>query len=309
MARTRLKKVAAALLGKATYDELKAFRAAYRQVKANPAPSHPRSCNVCGYHGQFWPFGAAARPDALCPRCKSLERHRMLALYLLEDATNRLDGEDILHFAPEAFIRPLTQRATRYVTADLMAPNVDLRVDITNLPFAAGSFGIVICNHVLEHIPDDGRALAEIHRVLRPGGRAILTVPIVWGWDRTYENPAITSPPDRDMHFGQWDHVRYYGRDFVDRIQAAQFEVSIFEAAHELHAEHALTRGDKVFIACKPGAMSTEIAVENAVPGRHMGNGTDPWHEKSGSRWSPAPTAGSDSRPAGSSPSGAMPSS
>ena len=188
-----------------------------------------RYCPVCDRtSGAFEPFGTPVRENAACPRCGSLERHRMIWLFLrdLADfAAPRRRSLRFLHFAPEPCLEALFRARPRleYVTADLDAPGVMVHLDITKIPCAEGSFDSILCSHVIEHVPDDRRALAELYRVLRPGGWAIIMVPLHEG--PTVEDPRITDPAERLRRFGQADHVRVCGRDYVDRIIAAGFDV------------------------------------------------------------------------------------
>jgi SAM-dependent methyltransferase len=138
----------------------------------------------------------------------------------------------------------------RYVTADLEAERGDLALNLEDIVLPDGSFDIVIANHVLEHV-NDGASLNELYRILRPSGLMIATVPLIEGWDATYENDRVTSAADRELHFGQWDHVRYYGRDFRDRIRAAGFGLREFAAAGEDVVRFGLLRGERVFFARK----------------------------------------------------------
>lgn len=217
------------------------------------APSlAPRLCPICGYEGPFGPFGPViVRPDARCPHCKSLERHRLLKL-----AFDRIgwpeDRPRILHFAPDKAVRMMLEPlAGSYVRADLSRPNVDLNTSVEAIDAPDGSFDLVICSHVLEHV-DDRKALAEIRRVLAPGGRAVLAVPIAEGWDETYEDPAITDPADRRIHFEQEDHLRIYGRDFRDRVAAVGFRLTEVTATGAEAARHGLLPGERVFFAQRP---------------------------------------------------------
>jgi SAM-dependent methyltransferase len=155
-------------------------------------------------------------------------------------------GAHILHFAPEACAGWLRVRAGRYVTAD-RKPGRDLQVDIEHLEVPDASFDVVVCSHVLEHV-DDRLALAHLHRVLRPGGILIAMVPIVEGWDRTYEDAAIRDPKDRKLHFDGATHVRYYGRDFRDRLAAAGFSVSEYTSTPDEVVRHRLQRGERIFV-------------------------------------------------------------
>lgn len=167
-----------------------------------------------------------------CPRCRAQERHRLLALYLRRAKWLRRRRVRLLHVAPEPLIQRWlrAQPAIAYYSGDLVSSYADLHFDLCDMPFREGFFDVVICNHVLEHIPDDRAAMAEIFRVLRPGGRAILMVPLS-GRPQTYENWAITAPQDRIVHFGQHDHVRWYGWDYRQRLQEAGFRVQFDDFA------------------------------------------------------------------------------
>lgn len=210
-----------------------------------------RHCPICGYEGKFRAFGFPPRYDSLCGKCGSLERHRLLVLC---DRRLGLFGphHEVLHFAPEESLsRFLRSRVRTYRTADIRADGADLQLDIENIQMPDQSVDMVVASHVLEHV-DDGRALSQIFRILRPGGRLIAMVPLIEGWSRTYENRAITDPGDRELHFGQHDHVRFYGRDFIERLQKAGFEADEFQADPPDCIAYGLGFGEKVFIARKP---------------------------------------------------------
>lgn len=207
----------------------------------------PRECNTCGFAGRFLPGGRPPRYDAKCPRCLSVERHRLVVL-ALEEADPGPFGS-VLHFAPEpameAFLR---SRADSYRSADITPGRADLLLDIENIDLPEDSLDVVVASHVLEHV-DDAAALASIHRVLKPGALLVALVPIVEAWAQTYENPAIVDPAERLLHFGQEDHIRYYGRDFVDRLRAGGFEVTERAGTPGECVRFGLMRGEKVFIA------------------------------------------------------------
>jgi SAM-dependent methyltransferase len=158
----------------------------------------------------------------ICPLCRSHPRHRVIALLL---ARGDLTGERLLHFAPEATLDPVFARlpGLERVTADLYVP-ADLRLDITDMDLPDSSFDLILCSHVLEHVPDDRAAMRELRRVLSDGGHALVLVPYR-PEVTTYEDPSITSPLDRMVAFGQQDHVRIYGNDLPDRLRSAGFEV------------------------------------------------------------------------------------
>ena len=214
---------------------------------------YARFCNVCGYEGLFGPAGGGLRMDAKCPRCNSAERHRLFKFWL-DGNRNRMANADILHFAPEKglayLIRPI---ARSYRTADIMPGRADLVLDIEKIALPANSADVVVCSHVLEHV-DDRKAVAELYRILRPGGLCLIMAPVIEGWHDTYENPAVQDPEDRTLHFGQHDHVRYYGADIRTRIESAGFALSEYTAEGPNVVRNALLPGDKVFVAEKRNA-------------------------------------------------------
>lgn len=185
-------------------------------------------CPCCG--GRFRAFSHYnKRPRAACPGCGARERHRALWLYLRDElGIERKTEQSLLHFAPEPEIAGRLERVSGldYTTADLQADRAQESIDITAIPRPDESFDVVLVSHVLEHVPDDGRALSELHRVLKPGGRAVLQHPIDFGLERTYEDWSVEHEADRRRHFGQRDHVRIYGVDFLERVRAPGFEVS-----------------------------------------------------------------------------------
>jgi SAM-dependent methyltransferase len=184
---------------------------------------------VCGGSSRrFLQYGLAARNDAQCPRCGALERHRLFWLYVSR-RTNLFDGKPkkMLHVAPEACFESKLKRVLGdgYLTADLLNPAAMMKMDITRIEFPPESFDVIYCSHVLEHVPDDQKAMREFHRTLKRGGWAVLTVPIMVAC--TYEDPTITSPAERLKVFGQEDHVRLYGQDYADRLRKAGFRVEV----------------------------------------------------------------------------------
>jgi SAM-dependent methyltransferase len=185
-------------------------------------------CPVCGGRfRKFLPYGYnMVRENALCPRCLSLERHRLLWLYLKNRTGFFSEKLKVLHVAPEQCFHKLFRNMGNltYITADLESPLADVKLDIQEMPFGADEFDVVICNHVLEHVPDDKKAMREIYRVLKKGGFALLQVPANYE-NNTYEDPSITDPADRERHFRQKDHYRLYGRDYADRLAEAGFIV------------------------------------------------------------------------------------
>lgn len=177
---------------------------------------------------KFLPYGyGKQRANALAPGTLSLERHRLMWLYLQKDTKFFTDNLKVLSLAPEqCFLKRFKSlKNLNYTTADLYSPIVDVKADILNLPFKDNSFDVIFCNHVLEHIPDDAKAMSELYRVMKPGGWGIIQVPMNYGLDKTYEDFSITSPEERKKHFGQYDHVRWYGMDYFNRLEKAGFEV------------------------------------------------------------------------------------
>ncbi len=187
------------------------------------------TCLVCGSSlRSFKPMlTAKPRENALCPICGSLERHRLLWKFFNE-RTDLLSGKKyrMLHIAPEdCFAHNFTQYSSlEYLTADLNNPAM-LKMNITDIHFENNYFDIILCSHVLEHIPDDRKAMSELSRVLDPDGWAILQVPILV--EETYEDPKIIDPQEREEKFGQSDHVRIYGPDYKQRLEESGFTVDV----------------------------------------------------------------------------------
>ncbi len=176
---------------------------------------------------KFLPYGYGTQ--LLSPSTLSLERHRLLWLYLQEE-TDFFDAEKskkVLHMAPEQCFLKRFKKLSHIdlITADLYSPIVDVKADICDLPFEDDSFDMIFCNHVLEHISDDKKAMQELYRVLKKGGLAILQIPQDYARETTYEDFSITSHEERAQHFGQYDHVRVYGSDYFDRLRSVGFKV------------------------------------------------------------------------------------
>lgn len=166
-----------------------------------------------------------------CPVCGSGDRERLVYLYLRHQTAIFDNPLALLHVAPETRIRPLLARLPklRYLTADIAPGRAMVQMDITDIQYPDAHFDAIICNHVLEHIIYDGRAMRELRRVLKPGGWALLQVPISKSLPQTLEDPTITGAPEREVAFGQFDHVRIYtAGDFVDRLAAAGFTIERF---------------------------------------------------------------------------------
>ncbi len=212
-------------------------------------------CPVCETSFRsFLPYGTVKRRDnVLCPKCLSLERHRLLWLFLQQRTNFFTEDIKLLHIAPEQcfYKRFRRQKNLDYLTADLVSPLADVKMDIHEMPFDDGRFDAVLCNHVLEHVDDDAQSMREIHRVLKPGGWAIMQVPLDDTREETYEDTSITSPEDREIHFWQKDHVRLFGLDYPKRLEAAGFQVEPVSLWDELDSElrerYALMPGEVIY--------------------------------------------------------------
>jgi SAM-dependent methyltransferase len=214
------------------------------------------ACPVCKKtYKKFLPYGRInPRPNALCPNCLSLERHRLIWLYLEEKTAFFSKKLDVLHIAPEAcFIKRFEKvHGDHYITADIESPLAKVKMDIHEIPFADGTFDTVLCNHVLEHVRDDIKAMQEISRVLRPGGFAILQVPFFTPVpDKTFEDNTITDKRQREILFGQDDHVRKYGKDYAQRIEQGGLQVIQEDFVNTLHGDirkkFGLVKGEIIF--------------------------------------------------------------
>ncbi|MBD1261808.1 class I SAM-dependent methyltransferase [Maribacter polysiphoniae] len=176
----------------------------------------------------FLPYGyESPRDNVLSPSTLSLERHRLLWLFLQKETDFFTEHLKVLHFAPEqAFYKRFRNLGNLdYTTTDLNSPLADVEADICNLPFADNTYDVILCNHVLEHIPDDEKAMQELYRVLKPGGWGIFQIPQDLNREHTFEDDSITDRKERARIFGQYDHVRIYGKDYFDKLRTIGFEV------------------------------------------------------------------------------------
>ena len=181
---------------------------------------------------RFLPYGyAKVRENVLAPGTLSLERHRLFWLYLKNETTFFSAPLRVLHFAPEqAFVQKFKkQKNLTYTTTDLNSPIADVKADICDLPFKDNSFDFIICNHVLEHIPDDTKAMQELYRVLAPAGTAVVQVPYDAKREITFEDNTITDQSERTRIFGQYDHLRVYGMDYFKKLSSIGFDVSALD--------------------------------------------------------------------------------
>jgi SAM-dependent methyltransferase len=183
------------------------------------------TCPVC--RGEFRAFPGDARS---CPQCESRPRQRLLWLFLSESGLLR-PGAAVLHFAPErALERRVRDAGVAYTSTDIEPGAAMVQADATALPFEDAGFDLALCSHVLEHVADDRAAMAELRRVLRPGGTAVVQSPVNYAQPATYEDPSIVEAGERCRHFSQRDHVRVYGPDLRTRLEEAGFHVTIVDA-------------------------------------------------------------------------------
>jgi SAM-dependent methyltransferase len=219
------------------------------------------TCPIC--EGSFRTFmpkvkpAGANRRNAKCPRCGASERHRHLWLYLRNRTNLFSEPLSVLHFAPEWPIEKRLRRCPNldYTSADLDPDRAIVSMDITDIPRPDESFDVALCSHVLEHVPDDRKAMSELFRILRPGGWATVMVPIDHHRAQTFEHPGVVSPEERERLFWQADHVRVYGRDFKGRLEQAGFRVSIEsyrpEPAKDVVRRYGLTQHDEIYLCRK----------------------------------------------------------
>ena len=189
---------------------------------------------------RFLPYGyAKVRENVLAPGTLSLERHRLFWLYLKNETTFFSAPLRVLHFAPEqAFVQKFKkQKNLTYTTTDLNSPIADVKADICDLPFKDNSFDFIICNHVLEHIPDDTKAMQELYRVLAPSGTAVVQVPYDAKREITFEDNTITDQSERTRIFGQYDHLRVYGMDYFKKLSSIGFDVNALDYTNRISSD------------------------------------------------------------------------
>ena len=208
---------------------------------------------------KFLPYGyVKQRDNALSPGTLSLERHRLLWLYLNNETNFFSKTLKVLHIAPEQCFYNLFKnlKNINYTTFDLNSPLADIKGDICNLPFKENSFDFILCNHVLEHINDDKKAMKELYRVLNKNGTAILQVPINQKSSKTFEDNSIVDKKQRIEKFGQYDHIRLYGLDYFKKLESFGFKVDPLKYSKEFTESEIIKYGlikDEIIPVCKKG--------------------------------------------------------
>ncbi len=205
------------------------------------------------------PYGRIhSRPNALAPHSLSLERHRLMWLFLKERTNFFTDKLSVLHIAPEyCFLKRFKKMGNlSYTTADLISPWAEVKMDVQDMPFEENRFDVIFCNHVLEHVDNDRKAMQELFRVMKPGGFGIFQVPIDLSLEHTLEDKSINTPELREQHYGQRDHLRQYGADYPQRLQEAGFLVAadhfINDLSPEMVLRYALPKDEIIYLCKKP---------------------------------------------------------
>lgn len=208
---------------------------------------------------KFLPYGRLqSRPNALCPSSLSLERHRLMWLYLKEKTNFFTAPIKLLHIAPELCFMKIFDgmENIEYITADIESPLAKVKMDVHDIPFEEGTFDVVFCNHVMEHVDDDIKAMGEIRRVLKPGGWAIIQSPVYMDLEETLEDPSVTDPLEREKIYGQNDHMRKYGKDYGERLKKAGFRVTedhfLDELDEKVRTWYALPKEEIIYF-CEKG--------------------------------------------------------
>lgn len=215
-------------------------------------------CPVCkNAFRKFLPYGRLEpRQNALCPSCLTLERHRLMWLFLKNKTNFFTDRLKVLHVAPElCFIDRFESLSNLdYITGDIESPLAKVKMDLHDIPFEDNTFDVTFCNHVMEHVEDDIHCMRELHRILKPGGWAIIQSPMDLSLSETYEDNTITNPSEREKAFGQNDHLRMFGRDYKNRLIKGGFDVTEEDYAHEieetLRKRYALPE-DEIIYFCR----------------------------------------------------------
>ena len=209
-------------------------------------------------YSKLLPYGRLiSRKNALAPDSMSLERHRLMWLFMKEKTNFFTDNLKFLHIAPEYCFIKLFKKMKNldYITGDLISPWADIKMDVHKIPFKENTFDVVICNHVLEHVEDSHKVMTEFFRVMKPGGWGIFQVPINTNSTETQEDKNITDPKEREKLYGQDDHLRLFGLDYGKKLAAAGFKVTesnfINELSPDLVERYALPKGEIIYFCEK----------------------------------------------------------
>lgn len=200
-------------------------------------------CPVCEKSfKKFLSYGSnvAHRDNVLCPYDLTLERHRLMWVYLKDRSNFFTDDKlKVMHIAPEQcfYSKFKKQKNLEYTTGDLLSPLADIHFDLHKIPLEDNQYDVIFCNHVLEHVEGDHKCMTELHRIMKTGGWGIFQVPIDTSRKETYEDASITSPEEREKHFWQYDHVRLYGLDYPGKLEAAGFEVEVYDYHKDMPKE------------------------------------------------------------------------
>lgn len=203
-----------------------------RELLAGGSYLAGHECPICGNRRRFLVVNReGGRSETLCMRCHSLERHRRTIIVLRRHTDLFAPAKKrVLHIAPEACLRRVleAQPHLEYVTGDLEQPDVDVRLDVTRMPFPDQSFDALLCSHVLEHVPDDRAAMREMRRVVKDEGWALINVPADPAREQVDEDSTVADPDERMKRFGQADHVRVYAvATVLERLEEAGFSVDV----------------------------------------------------------------------------------
>lgn len=254
------------------YSVYSPIRNSLRFIVSFKYMGHKYECPFCkGHFSTFLPaglnipvlkekqvIGGGYRLNSTCPRCYSGDRERLIYLYLKKEKQYVFSASiKLLHVAPEQnlAVKLKSNPNINYISADLNSPMADIQMDITDIKQSDDTYDVIICNHVLEHINDDSRAMTELFRVLKKGGFAILQVPISYSIEKTLEDSSIKRPEDRELVYGQRDHVRIYGSDYKLRLEKAGFSVIEHRFAEDMEpqtvSKFGLLKEERIFVCSK----------------------------------------------------------